>query len=135
VPARGGGAQRCRQGTQAASFAVKEGEEIMIYRYIVVRLVSSYGNLRAIPVGPAAMIFARIAGAKTLTPQVLRELGQMGLTIAADGSTEDMRAMESMIRGERPLERAALIGYQRGMEDELDPVLEAHLDSKAEHGT
>lgn len=107
----------------------------MIYKFVVVRLVVNYGNMRAVPVGPMATSFARIAGAKTLTPDVLREISDLGFPVAADGSTEDVRYMEKLIRGNNPLRNAVLVGYQRGMEDELDNDLEFHLGHKMEHGT
>lgn len=107
----------------------------MIYQYVVVRLVSSYGNLRAVPVGPLAEGFAKIAGAKTLTPAVLREIAVMGLPIAADGSVRDLRAMEAAMRCVQPRDPFILIPYTEGMEEELDPMMESHLDNKARHGT
>lgn len=102
----------------------------MIYRYVVIRLSSSYGNLRAMPVGPMANAFAKIAGARTLTPAVLREIIHLGLYVVADGASADARALEASIGP-----GTALIPYSPGMEDELDPMMEAHLDNKAEHGT
>ena len=106
-----------------------------IYQYVVVRLASSYGNLRATPVGPMAQSFARIAGSKTLTPAVLREIHQLGLYVMADGSSADKRAMEQAMKAADPLYHPVLIDYRKDAEEELDPMMEAHLDSKAEHGT
>jgi hypothetical protein len=59
------------------------------YRYVCFRLVSQYGRLRAVPVGPAAEAFARIAGGTTLAPRVLKELADLGLPLMVDGSTTD----------------------------------------------
>lgn len=109
-----------------------------VYQYVVVRLASSYGNLRATPVGPAAQAFARIAGSKTLTPAVLREIADLGMYVMADGSTADKRAMERAMRasgGHAALPAYTLIDYRKDAEEELDPMMEAHLDNKAEHGT
>lgn len=108
---------------------------MLIYRYVTVRLVSQYGNLRAIPIGPAAQYFAQIAGAKTLTPDVLRNICNLGLHVMADGSTGDLREMEAQMRAGRAMEHPILIEYRLGAEDELDPTVQSHLDSKMEHGT
>lgn len=109
-----------------------------IYQYVVIRLERSYGNLRAVPVGPMAQAFARIAGAKTLTPAVLREIADLGLYVMADGSTADKREMERSMRasaGHTAAPAHTLIDYRPQAEDALDPMMEAHLDNKAEHGT
>lgn len=107
----------------------------MIYRFVTVRLVSQYGNLRAVPIGPAAQHFAHIAGAKTLTPEVLRNISHLGIPIMADGSTGDLREMEALMRAGRAMYHPVLIDYRLGAEDDLDPTIESHLDNKAEHGT
>lgn len=105
-----------------------------IYQYVVVRLEQSYGNLRAVPVGPMAQAFARIAGAKTLTPAVLREIDQLGLYVMADGSSADKRAMEQAMKAGDPLYHPVLIDYRKDAEEELDPMMEAHIDSKYNDG-
>ena len=110
----------------------------MIYRYVVIRLTSSYGNLRAMPVGPMATAFAKIAGTRSLTPANLREIDGLGLPIMADGSSTDLRAMEANMKaGSRApqLYHPTLIDYRAGSEEELDPMMESHLANKAEHGT
>lgn len=111
---------------------------MLIYQYVVVRLSSQYGNLRAMPVGPMATVFAKIAGAKTLTPAALRAIDELGLPIMADGSTADLRAMERLMQANSShpaLYHPVLIEYRAGSEEELTGDMQAHLDHKAEHGT
>ena len=108
---------------------------MLIYRYTVIRVTSQYGNLRAFPVGPMAEAFARIAGQKTLSINTLREIIDLGLWVAADGSRTDLRSLEAHMNCQNPPGNRLLIEYRPGMEDELDSMMEAHLDNKAEHGT
>lgn len=107
---------------------------MLIYRYAVIRVTSQYGNLRAFPVGPMAEAFARIAGSKTLSINALREIIDLGLPVMADGSSTDLRALERYMNISAPRHRT-LIEYRPQAEEELDPMMEAHLDNKAEHGT
>lgn len=108
---------------------------MLIYRYVVIRVTSQYGNLRAFPVGPMATAFARIAGAKTLSINALREIIDLGLPVMADGSRTDIRSLEAHMNCQDPPRNRLLIEYRDQAEEELDPMMEAHIDSKYEHGT
>ena len=108
---------------------------MLIYRYVVIRVTSQYGNLRAFPVGPMAEGFARIAGSKTLSINALREIIDLGLPVMADGSRADVRSLEGHMNGGNPLGSRLFIEYRDQAEEELDPMMESHLDNKAEHGT
>lgn len=108
---------------------------MMIYRYVVIRVASQYGNLRMQPVGPMAESFARIAGTKTLSIGVLREIVDLGLPVMADGNRVDLRTIEAHMNVGNPPRNRLLIEYRAGSEEELDPTMEPHLDNKARHGT
>lgn len=108
---------------------------MMIYQYVVIRVTSQYGNLRAFPVGPMAEGFARIAGTKTLSINALREIIDLGLPVMADGSRTDVRSLEAHMNCQDPPRNRLLIEYRDQSEEELTGMMEAHLDNKAEHGT
>lgn len=108
---------------------------MLIYRYVVIRVTSQYGNLRAFPVGPMAEGFARIAGAKTLSINALREIIDLGLSVMADGNRIDVRTLESHLNCQDPPRNRLLIEYRDQAEEELDPTMESHLDNKARNGT
>jgi hypothetical protein len=108
---------------------------MMIYRYVVVRVTNQYGNLRCFPVGPMANAFARIAGQKTLSINTLREIIDLGLPVMADGSSTDIRSLEGHLNCQHPPRNRLLIEHRALAEEELEPMMEAHLDNKAEHGT
>lgn len=108
---------------------------MLIYRYVVIRVTSQYGNLRAFPMGPMAEGFARIAGQKTLSINSLREIIDLGLHVMADGSSTDLRSLEAHMNCQNPPRNRLFIEYRPGAEEELDPMMESHLDNKARHGT
>lgn len=108
---------------------------MLIHRYVVVRVASQYGNLRLQPMGPMAEAFARIAGTKTLSINVLKEIIDLGLSVMADGNRVDLRSVEAHMNVGHPPGNRLLIEYRAGAEEELDPMMESHLDNKARHGT
>lgn len=60
-----------------------------------VKIKDVYGTKLVYPVCPIAEGFARIAGAKTLPPKVIREIRAMGFTVVAeaDGAAEILVAI------------------------------------------
>tara|TARA_R100000781_G_C4058612_1_gene120247 strand:- start:253 stop:441 length:189 start_codon:yes stop_codon:yes gene_type:complete len=49
--------------------------------FIIVKIVSEYGQNRVYPVCKRAKIFATIAGTKTLTDQAVKEIKNLGFAI------------------------------------------------------
>jgi hypothetical protein len=82
-----------------------------------------------------ASAFARIAGQKTLSINALREIVDLGLPVMADGSRADVRSLEAHMNCQDPPRNRLLIEYRDQAEEELDPMMESHLDNKARHGT